>query len=124
MTCRHNGNKIRVAGRITGTRLFRGPGPEKVALPGSSREVCSVRSGLGDLGGLARSFLESIDNAGDAVFDQSDVEVDQQPQAGPIRLGGGRFPAQPADGRRVYTRNTLDPEKPTSEMNTSKKDLP
>jgi len=30
-TCRHNGNKILVGARITGTRLFRGLRPEKVA---------------------------------------------------------------------------------------------
>src|ERR1017187_6065031 len=72
------------------TTLFRGLRREKVALSGNSLRVFLVlRRGRILLGGLswrswrlgAKSFFESVDDAGDSVFNPDDVEVDEQPQS-------------------------------------------
>ena len=45
-------------------------------------QLSGVNSGLAALAALREeSFFESVNDAGDAVFDQGNSEVDEQPQA-------------------------------------------
>jgi hypothetical protein len=71
-------NKILVGAPITVYAFSRTP-PRKSGPCGAVR--CEAGWGgfcLGGLSGFAwESFFESIDNARDAVLDQSDVEIDQ-----------------------------------------------
>ena len=64
--------------------LFRRLRREKVALRAARNECsgCSEESSacLGDLASLLKSFLESVDDSRDAIFDQGDIEVDEEPQ--------------------------------------------
>jgi hypothetical protein len=90
--------------------LFRGLRREKVAPAGQLRREELVVIENADLGGflLLKSFLESVDDVDNAVFDQRDVEIDAQPQTfiGQLQIGEERLlctgarpiPANPAQG--------------------------
>jgi hypothetical protein len=76
-----------------GLRFFADCAAKKWPLRGSPERVSFSYGesgvGLSGPGVLARSFLESVDDTGDAVFDEGDVEVDEQAQAfvGQLQIG-------------------------------------
>jgi hypothetical protein len=70
-------NKIPVTLRIT-VYAFSRTAPRKSGPFGAARRAWFVLERSWRLG--VESFLESIDDSGDAMFNQGDVKVDEQPQ--------------------------------------------